>query len=929
MTEEKKKRSISGFQNYNGTLALNKLESKQKTLHVKNISNSKNLPKFRPPTAPLQVIHEDPKENQTEIKGEICSFDNKGLQDKEKEINYIKESSKIEVEEDKKEDEEHKDAEEEKKEKAEENKKYVLYYKPWGVAKIKFDSLLLWGTKEYYQDFINPSNLINRGPNFDDVDRIPDWLADVQKFLTMHEYVPSDSKFAKCLHEARKICGNMKFDDRGETSQNSSRSMSQVARKKFEAEAHKQRIKDLLMQYLQIFNIFKASCINDAHKILEIPTEAGKKKKETKEQINERLKLESVAKIESERKFFKILRIYLKHYDEIGKGPTNDYEKDNEKSKSKIKIGIFRYLTFAFSRKEFCDSFIKNFYQQFDTNHSDKIEIGEFKKCVNFIAQKMNDKELMTELFKCMGVRMDGPAMKLIQAGSVTGSVFDVSVYEKAFKRMREFKDQDPEKDWVTFQNFYPYLYLFYIVYETECILSRKKLYKSFNSWILSAFRSLRNNRKNVVGEVEQPLTKKKSTVEGNEQNTETENEYTYSEIVEALTKLQAQRHEYFGSNEFHIITEFLQEKLDVDPITFNSISKLKLIVPTENAKPLLLWENDTKDECYSLERLLSLRLSELAMCKSLSEVNKNCGDDEYTREDKLIYYNEYHYLEKTGQLAEYLGQIATKNPEIERNVGEYISLLTNWISKVFPGFDKLDAALIIHHYYMNECGKPIVNDSPDKQEKKIKKYEERKGFFHKINIADPKDRKLPRTISIYDQKHIAKQLMPLIDRITYERCYDIFLRIGMGLNMQSLSSFYNANNSDIVKSSNSTTEEPSQITEKKQDISITSLNKNESTILHPRNHQNQNSAEYKKGKVAASQHVKEKKQEKKKSKENREKVFEEEPTVFEGLDLRGRQKKKEQPRKIVDMSGIYFEKRIIVDNDDDKDDKKSKCIIM
>lgn len=572
----------------------------------------------------------------------------------------------------------------------------------------------------------------------------------------------------------------------------------------------------------------------------------------------------------------------------------------------KKRLDAYRYLTFAYNRKELEAVFTKNFYTQFDEKETYRLGFEKFSACINFVASKLNDKGLMSEMFSLMGVPMEAAALNLVNSGAMTGSEFDLSVYKKAFLQMREFRQKEELKDHVAFRRFLPYLYTFFLAFETNAVSRRKKFYKSFKRWIVQAFRE--TCMKEAAGRASEVLpirTEVQATNGDNRPRTASvvsdsaspkgvtgpdgafRNSFSYDEIVRALTLLQAQHPSSFGNVEFHLITENIQELLDVDPITFRSKNVVPLSSSSTQTDPLLVWEGNISHADFSLERYLALKLSELSMFQTLTK-RKNPNSIDLVREERLFLYNEVHLIEKKRKLANYFSRVTAsaadrlKDCEVDR----FAVLLVDWVSKVYPGFDSIDALMVIYH-------------------------------FMKYNVTDSGS--VPQRISKKDQLRICDNIMSLLDAAAYERLYYLYASVVAGFSLSSYSEIMQQIDHSSVRENKlaharwemarkasakraADAEEAGfmqavlakerKLPDKSRAVSPTSEAKNQSRkkVIEDLNRILLESMDD--GRT--------------REKKARKQQFEAEPTVFEGLDLKPK-KKKAVTQKYVDMTGVKF----------------------
>jgi len=567
-----------------------------------------------------------------------------------------------------------------------------------------------------------------------------------------------------------------------------------------------------------------------------------------------------------------------------------------KKPKSHQMLDIIRYLSFAYSRKDMADIFLKTFYNQFDDKYTYIMNMTDFMTNINFIADKLHDREFMEEIFKLMGVPAESKALKIMGTSSVSGTIFDVSVYRKAFLQIREFETKEETKDVVLFRRLFPYLYCFYTIFEIDSLKRRRKLYKNFRTWIVEAFREARSLK-----------TPGSGVKEGS--NISLADMYTYDEIVKALSILQAKHFENFGNAEFRIITEHMQELLDVDPVTFKSIKTAPLSCKSVVAMPIGLWEKDITHRGFSLEQYLSLKCSELSMFQALNLKQKQ-DDSEYLREERLLLYNEAELVGSKTKLGKYFERLYAVETEHsidkEENSSEnsmaqkddsdstdkLIERIVKDVSSIYPGFDKIDATLVVLHYLRaNMPGEGKIN--------------------------------LPNKIAKEDQEKLYKNMVPLLNQALYERFYGLYLQIFGKINLQTVS--------DIINYEPSKKE--AKLLDKENNVDTSSIPEEKEQLENMLNDaSNLNKTLKKEDKKVGEDILKNQDLlilEEEVVKPKREIQFEKEATVFEGVELRSK-KRKQVSKKYVDMTGIKFsisKEREIARQEQEK--KNENCIIL
>jgi len=526
-----------------------------------------------------------------------------------------------------------------------------------------------------------------------------------------------------------------------------------------------------------------------------------------------------------------------------------------ESSKDNYEIDMIRYLSFAYTRTEFQQVFMKCFYEQFDENLSYGLNMKDFAACLNFVAKKLNNKAFMKNIFVLMNVQVEATGGSLLNTENVKGAEFDVSIYRKAFLHLREFDQSDEAKDIVTFKEMLPYLYCFFVAFETIAIKRRKDLYKQFKVWIVSAFREAVGEYKTAKIPTASEETVLKSLME------KRSNSYTYEEVVKALTILQSRHHENFGHAEFQVITENLQKVFDVDPVTLKS----KKTAPLTSRKlflfPLAAWEDDTSHKNFNLVQYLAMKLSQLSMFQGLAN-EKKTDNLYFIREERLLLYNEAEIFTGKSKLSKYFGHLASFDSRDEpMATGTFILKLVNNIKVLYPGFDFLDGVLtVLHYFYQNHSGTKELHDvlSPEIQ------------------------------ASIYEN------LSSLLDNVMYERFfYFYFNKIGR-VNFETI---YDSNGKNITMNNASSTsfldsdqEEDSSV-KRKEDFDI-EIHK----IVHVTP---EIKVEVPKSKSDESSTITTEKKKKRI-------LIPREPTVYEGLELKQKRDKVVND-KYIDMKNLEF----------------------
>ena len=236
------------------------------------------------------------------------------------------------------------------------------------------------------------------------------------------------------------------------------------------------------------------------------------------------------------------------------------------------------------------------FRSQFDEDGNYGLDMREFAACMNFIRNKIQNKDLMFKLlaYTKMGsiTTNSGEAPKFLNAEA------DIDIYRKAFLQMREFDNRDPSLDIITFKQMLPFLFCFFVSFEILSINKRKSLYNQCKFWIISAFKEASSDANVREAKKEDEIAAAKLLIEKDSINS-----YTYEQVITALTILQSRHNDNFGHAEFQVITESLQKIFEVDPITFKSPYTAPLTSNKVFLSPLLTWENDITHKSFKIGR--------------------------------------------------------------------------------------------------------------------------------------------------------------------------------------------------------------------------------------------------------------------------------------------------------------------------------------
>ncbi len=532
--------------------------------------------------------------------------------------------------------------------------------------------------------------------------------------------------------------------------------------------------------------------------------------------------------------------------------------------KSRKRLGVYRYLTFACKRRELEDSFMQTFYTPFDEKGTRKLHYEEFSSCIDLIAAKLKNNEMMPEMFELMGVQSESILGKLAaSSGTTTDAEFSVDVYKKAFLQLRTFRYKDEAKDYVAFRRFLPYLYVFFLAFETKALQIRKKLYWDYRQWVVAAFRefALRDAHEQAAKGSTAALPVFR-------------NSFDYGEVLGALTLLQAQHPATLGSREFRIITKRVQELLNVDPITLASKVSVPLTSSRTSPSPLLVWQNNTMHPDFNLERYLSFSLATLSMFQSLTSHDRG-SKISLLREERLLMYNETHTVDKRQGLASYLRRAAGSGERQALPTQKFAARLVDWLSPIYPGFGIVDSLLVVDHFLTSFPG--------DKQS----------------------------TISPSQQDQILGRIDSLLDSVAYERFFDFYLGVTAQIRMDPAEEVMSAADQCVIVPRNQVLVKNPTVGEPEEDLSYRKMLKegerkrtvSKSVNASPKCRMKKMNT---RAMVEDAIRVLENTEEKQKVSPKRGLQFDPQPTVFEGLIIKP--KKKRQPElKYVDMAGVRF----------------------
>jgi hypothetical protein len=679
----------------------------------------------------LSTIKEDDKENATEIKSKEIEAPEVGMPNEEKkELLDVQEMNESRNEDSKLHSQagygdidgiEVKQREEQKTEEATTN----------------FDHVILMQMSAYYTFFLHDDNYREKKQSGETVIE-PDKLLRGLKSKVIFQHEPLYEKLIKLIHKSLDLQERVKSKEKDKESSMHSSGM------RTENEGRRVRgpekdLKDMLGQVKSAIDKIEARIRKHLSKLI-----AGRPEKQKVFPVSN----ETVVKIAE--------NLNSKYGDIIE--PMREYMRDiNTNRKDTYEVDMIRYLSFAYTRTELQQVFMKCFYEQFDENLDFGLNMKEFAACLNFVAKKLNNKAFMKKIFILMKVSVETTGGSLLNTENVKGAEFDVNIYRKAFLHLREFDNTDETKDVVTFKEMLPYLYCFFVAFETIAIKKRKNLYKQFKVWIISAFREAAEEYKAGQTPTISDKTVLKSLMKKGS------NSYTYEEVIKALTILQSRHHENFGHAEFQVITENLQKVFDVDPVTFKSKKTAPLTSKKLFLFPLAVWENDVSHNNFNLLQYLAMKLSQLSMFQGLAN-EKKTDNLYFIREERLLLYNEAEIFTGKSRLSKYFRRFASFDSRDEpMPTGTFILKLVNNIKVLYPGFDFLDGVLtILHHFYQNHSG---TKDLPD--------------------MLPPKEQ-----VAIYENLPI------LLNAAMYERLFHFYLNKIGHINFETI---YNNNGKNIT----------------------------------------------------------------------------------------------------------------------------------
>lgn len=694
------------FANTAATDVVNKLES---AITHKTKGSGKELAKaasMRPQKQKLSMIKEDDKENLTEMKSKEVENPEIGLPgiDK-KELANVQEMNESHGEESKSEIQPQPQEEEKQKEevKGEEGTE-------------SFENVLLMQLSAYYTFFLNSDNYHEKGAAGESILQ-PELIIKALRTMVIFQSEPLYEKLIDMIRKSFDILDTIKKGKDKETSIYSSgvRTETDMKRNRGADKDYKdllgqidaaiKKIKKRIIKYLSMLIIGRPERL----KVTEVSGEKVVK-------IAENLSSE----------YNKVILPFIRYMNYVNENSNDMYETD-----------MIRYLSFAYTRTELEQIFMRCFYEQFDDKLNYGLNMKEFAACLNFVAKKLNNKSFMRDIFSFMGVQADTTAGSLLNAENVKGAEFDVNIYRKAFLHLREFDHTDETKDIVTFKQLLPYLYCFFIAFETIAIKRRKNLYRQFKVWIVSAFREAAGEYKAGQTPTVSDETVLKTLMEKGS------NSYTYDEVIEALTILQSRHHDNFGHAEFQVITESLQRVFDVDPVTFKSKKTAPLTSKKLFLFPLAVWEKDASHKNFNLLQYLAMKLAQLSMFQGLA--NERKGDNLFfIREERLLLYNEAEIFTGKSRLSKYFGRLASFDAtEDATPTGPFIIKLVDNVKVLYPGFDFLDGILTALHYF---------------------------------SLKDPTNPHLPDALLLEDQEAIYDNLSSLLNSVMYERLFHFYL---------------------------------------------------------------------------------------------------------------------------------------------------------
>eukprot|EP00826_Nyctotherus_ovalis_P041013 TRINITY_DN4085_c0_g5_i1.p1 TRINITY_DN4085_c0_g5~~TRINITY_DN4085_c0_g5_i1.p1 ORF type:complete len:841 (+),score=311.32 TRINITY_DN4085_c0_g5_i1:152-2674(+) len=693
------------FANTAATDVVNKLEN---AITHKTKDPVKELPKASSvylKNQKLSMIKEDDKENITEMKSKEVETPEIGLPGIEKkELYNVKEMNESHGEDSKSQIQLQQEDEKPKEEvKGEEGME-------------SFDNILLMQLSAYYTFFLNSDNYHEKGAAGENVLQ-PELIMKGLRTMVIFQSEPLYEKLIDMIKKSFDLADAMKKGKDKETSMYSSgvRTETDMKRNRGADKDYKdmlgqidaaiKKIKKRIAKYLSMLIIGRP----ERTKVTEASGEKVMK-------IAENLSSE----------YNKVILPFIRYMNYVNENSNDMYETD-----------MIRYLSFAYTRTELEQIFMKCFYEQFDEKLNYGLNMKEFAACLNFVAKKLNNKSFMRDIFSFMGVQADTTAGSLLNAENVKGAEFDVNIYRKAFLHLREFDHTDETKDIVTFKQLLPYLYCFFIAFETIAIKRRKSLYRQFKVWIVSAFREAAGEyRAGQTPKISDETVLKTLMDKGS-------NSYTYDEVIEALTILQSRHHDNFGHAEFQVITESLQRVFDVDPVTFKSKKTAPLTSKKLFLFPLAVWETDASHKNFNLLQYLAMKLAQLSMFQGLA--NERKGDNLFfIREERLLLYNEAEVFTGKSRLSKYFGRLASFDAgEDAVSTGIFIIKLVDNIKVLYPGFDFLDGVLTVLHYF---------------------------------SLKDPTKHELPDILAPDDQEAIYDNLSSLLNSVMYERLFHFYL---------------------------------------------------------------------------------------------------------------------------------------------------------